>query len=85
MATFEILDELTKVVGSSRLQDHMKRLSAKLEALGERGDVVRSLDHMREIVARDSTKVGVSEQLLAGAHVGMGLKEGYVVDMEEND
>nr|GEX14945.1 hypothetical protein [Tanacetum cinerariifolium]GEY43048.1 hypothetical protein [Tanacetum cinerariifolium] len=85
MATFKILDELTKVCWLRMTLSKNQRLSAKLEALGERVDAVRSLDHMREIVARDSTKLSTSEQLLAGAHVGMGLKEGYVADMEEND
>ncbi|GKC65971.1 hypothetical protein Tco_1098569 [Tanacetum coccineum] len=57
------------------------RLIAKLEALGEQGDTVRSLDHMREIVACDSTKLGVLEQLLDGTHVAICLKDGYVVNM----
>nr|GEY54698.1 hypothetical protein [Tanacetum cinerariifolium] len=74
-----------RCVGLRMTLSKNQRLSAKLEALGERGDAVRSLDHMREIMARDSTKLGASEQLLAGAHVGMGLTEGYVADMEEND
>ncbi|GJR11295.1 hypothetical protein Tco_0793947 [Tanacetum coccineum] len=56
-----------------------------LEALGEQGDAVRCLDHMREIVARDSAKLGVLEQVLFGTHVGIGLKDSYVADMEENE
>ncbi|GJS60262.1 hypothetical protein Tco_0655046 [Tanacetum coccineum] len=93
-ATFEILDELTKVADSSCLQDRMKgwmsisnsqRLIAELEALGECRDVMRCLDHMRQIVGRYSAKLGALEQLLAGAHVGMGLKDGYVADIEEKD
>ncbi|GKC03673.1 hypothetical protein Tco_0995283 [Tanacetum coccineum] len=42
-------------VGRSVFQDFIKkrRLVAELEALRERGDVARSLEHMREIVARD--------------------------------
>ncbi|GJS74339.1 hypothetical protein Tco_0707180 [Tanacetum coccineum] len=60
-----------------------RRLIAELEALGERGDAIRSLDHMRDIVARDSCTLGVLEQLLARTHVGMRLKDGYVADMEE--
>ncbi|GKE02954.1 hypothetical protein Tco_1390937 [Tanacetum coccineum] len=92
MATFEMLDELTVVADSHRLQDRMKVWfvqkrgeEAKLEALGERGDAVRCLDHMREIVRKDSVKLVVSEQLLAGTHVGIGLKDSYVADMEENE
>ncbi|GJS18591.1 hypothetical protein Tco_0413063 [Tanacetum coccineum] len=63
----------------------ISRLIAELQALGERGDAVRCLDHMREIIARDSMKLGVLEQLLAGTHVGIGLKDTYVADMEENE
>ncbi|GKC08444.1 hypothetical protein Tco_1000054 [Tanacetum coccineum] len=89
-----ILDELTEVAESSRLQDRMKlwmsisknqRLIAELEALGERGDAVRCLNHMREIVGRDSAKLGALKQLLAGTLVGLGLKDGYVADMEEKN
>ncbi|GKB34213.1 hypothetical protein Tco_0879155 [Tanacetum coccineum] len=35
-----------------------QRLIAELEALGEQGDAVRYLDHMREIIARDSATLG---------------------------
>ncbi|GJT35733.1 hypothetical protein Tco_0926152 [Tanacetum coccineum] len=62
-----------------------RRLVAELEALGERGDAVRSLEHTREIVAHDSVTLGDLEQLLARAHVGMSLKDGYVADMEEKE
>ncbi|GJV16181.1 hypothetical protein Tco_1361504 [Tanacetum coccineum] len=60
-----------------------RKLIAKLEALGQRGDALRALDYMREFVARDSAKLGVLEQLLACTHVGIPLKAGYVADMEE--
>nr|GEY21770.1 hypothetical protein [Tanacetum cinerariifolium] len=62
-----------------------RRLIAELEALGDRGDALRSLDYMREIVAHDSAKLGFLEQLLACTHVGIPLKDGYVADMEENE
>ncbi|GKA43515.1 hypothetical protein Tco_0736239 [Tanacetum coccineum] len=58
-----------------------QRLIAELEAVGERGDTVRCLDHIREIVTRDTGKLGVLEQLLAGTHVGIRLKDSYVADM----
>ncbi|GJZ17317.1 hypothetical protein Tco_0553440 [Tanacetum coccineum] len=51
-----------------------RRLIAELEALGQRGDALRALDYMREIVARDSAKLEVFEQLLACTHVGIPLK-----------
>nr|GEY82953.1 hypothetical protein [Tanacetum cinerariifolium] len=61
-----------------------QRLIEELKALGEREDAVRCLDHIREIVARDSAKLGL-EQLLARTHVGIGLKNTYVADMEEKE
>ncbi|GJV44202.1 hypothetical protein Tco_1428738 [Tanacetum coccineum] len=61
------------------------RLVVKLEALGERGDATRSLENMREIVARDSVTLGDLEQLLARVQVGASLNAGYVADMEEKE
>ncbi|GJV03999.1 hypothetical protein Tco_1337568 [Tanacetum coccineum] len=60
-----------------------RRLIAELEALGQLGDALKPLEYTREMVASDSVTLGVLEQLLAGIHVGMRLKAGYVVDMEE--
>ncbi|GKC85070.1 hypothetical protein Tco_1140787 [Tanacetum coccineum] len=60
-----------------------RRLIAKLEALGQWGDALRALDYMREIIARDSTKLEVLEQLLACTHVGKPLKARYIADIEE--
>ncbi|GKD63598.1 hypothetical protein Tco_1305706 [Tanacetum coccineum] len=71
-------------VGLRTTNSKNQRLITELEALGEQGDAVRCLDHIREIVARDSAKLGVLE-LLAGTHVGIGLKDSYVADMEENE
>nr|GEZ57720.1 hypothetical protein [Tanacetum cinerariifolium] len=62
-----------------------QRLIGELEALGEQGGAVRCLDHMREIVAWDSVKLRVLEQLLARTYVGTGLKDSYMADMEENE
>nr|GEX17862.1 hypothetical protein [Tanacetum cinerariifolium] len=60
-----------------------RRLIAKLEALGQRVDVLKPLKYMREMVAWDSTRVGVLEQLSPGAYVGMSLKAEYATDMGE--
>ncbi|GKA23227.1 hypothetical protein Tco_0709189 [Tanacetum coccineum] len=51
-----------------------QRLITALEALGEVGDVVTSLNHMREIVGRESAKLAVLEQLSASTDVAMRLK-----------
>ncbi|GJZ34620.1 hypothetical protein Tco_0580437 [Tanacetum coccineum] len=61
------------------------RLIAELEALGQRGDALRALDYMREIIAHDSAKLRVLEQLLACTHVGIPMKAGYVTDKEEKE
>ncbi|GKD35872.1 hypothetical protein Tco_1251381, partial [Tanacetum coccineum] len=91
----EFLDKLAEVAGSSRLQDRMnlvfsgarlnknRRLIAELEALGQWGDALRCLDYLREMVVRDFGTLEVLEQLLAGAHVGMRLKDSYVADMQQ--
>ncbi|GJV10483.1 reverse transcriptase zinc-binding domain-containing protein [Tanacetum coccineum] len=78
----EWLEEL--VADSHRLQDRMK-VDSRAGSIGRARDAVRCLDHMREIVRRDSAKLVVLEQLLAGTYVGIGLKDSYVADMEENE
>nr|GEU39853.1 hypothetical protein [Tanacetum cinerariifolium] len=90
MGPFLILDKLTKVIESSRLTDKMKvvfdqarTLATELEALGEKEDAVRALESMKKIISRDSVMLADLEQLLARAQVGLGLKDGYLDDVEE--
>ncbi|GKE09843.1 hypothetical protein Tco_1413394 [Tanacetum coccineum] len=87
MAPFFLLDKLAEVADSPRLMSLHKnrRLITELEALGQRVDALRSLDCLREIVARDSGTLEVLEQLLDRAHVGMRLKNGYVDEMEQSE
>nr|GEX82045.1 hypothetical protein [Tanacetum cinerariifolium]GEZ02296.1 hypothetical protein [Tanacetum cinerariifolium] len=61
------------------------RLIAELEALGQRGDALKALEGLREIVARDVVKLEVLEQLLAATRVGIPLKPGYAADMEDKE
>nr|GEU31593.1 hypothetical protein [Tanacetum cinerariifolium] len=75
----ELLRELYSAISVTISKD--RRLIAELEALGQRADVLKSLEYMMEMVAWDSEMVGVLEQLLAGAHVGMRLKAEYAADM----
>ncbi|GJR97304.1 hypothetical protein Tco_0269478 [Tanacetum coccineum] len=58
------------------------RLIAELKALREVGYAVTSLNHIREIVGRESAKLVVLEQLSASTDVAMCLKDGYVTDLE---
>nr|GEU83950.1 hypothetical protein [Tanacetum cinerariifolium] len=62
-----------------------QQLIAELEVLGECRDDMASLDLLRENVARDSAKLDGLEQMLAGAHVGIHPKEGYVAKVNEDD
>ncbi|GKG03310.1 hypothetical protein Tco_0310946, partial [Tanacetum coccineum] len=48
-----------------------------------RADVLKSLEYIRVMVAPNSARVGVLEQILAGAYVGMRLKAEYAADMGE--
>ncbi|GJU51734.1 hypothetical protein Tco_1221289 [Tanacetum coccineum] len=76
-AFIDVLRELCYALRVSITKD--RRLIAELEALGQRADALKH----KMMVARDSARVGVLEQLLAGAHVGMRLKAGYAAEMEE--
>ncbi|GJV22519.1 hypothetical protein Tco_1371539 [Tanacetum coccineum] len=79
------IEEIVKLMEEEEMSELELQDRMKLEALGERGDAVRCLDHIREIIAMDSVKLEVLEQVLAGTHVGIGLKDSYVADMEENE
>ncbi|GKA45299.1 hypothetical protein Tco_0738095 [Tanacetum coccineum] len=62
-----------------------RRLVAELEAVGEVEGVVKCLEHMRVIVARDAVTLGQLETLLGRAQVGVSFKSGFVADMEVKD
>ncbi|GJS47398.1 hypothetical protein Tco_0597519 [Tanacetum coccineum] len=79
-------DEGTVVTSFERVTLSLNRRHiAELEALGQRGDTLKALKGLREIVARDVVKLGVLEQLLAATLVGIPLKAGYVADMEDKE
>ncbi|GKB56014.1 hypothetical protein Tco_0912200 [Tanacetum coccineum] len=85
MAALYILDKLTEIADSSLLQDKMKVVFSRARSEDESFiRLMRDLcSGLREMVVCDSAMLGVLEQLLAGTHVGMRLKAGYVADMEE--
>nr|GEV60078.1 hypothetical protein [Tanacetum cinerariifolium] len=62
-----------------------RRLIAKLDDLGQPAEASKPLDYMKEMVVCNFATLGVLEQLLAGAHVGMRLKIIYVAAMEETE
>ncbi|GKG45952.1 hypothetical protein Tco_0498398, partial [Tanacetum coccineum] len=59
----KLLRELCSAIWVTITKD--RRLIVELEALGQRADVLKSLEYMREMVARDYVRVKVLEQLLA--------------------
>ncbi|GJV29942.1 hypothetical protein Tco_1386390 [Tanacetum coccineum] len=87
MVALYILDKLSEAAGSSLLEDKMKVVFSRAresdEAFIDVLHALKPLEYMRVMVARDSARVGVLKQLLAGAHVGMRLKAGYAAEMEE--
>ncbi|GJU56650.1 hypothetical protein Tco_1234416 [Tanacetum coccineum] len=93
MAAFFILDKLTEVVGSDRLQNKMKIVFTRthnedgcfIRIVRDLCCSLRSLGYLREMVGRDSDMLGVLEQLLARAEVGRRLKDGYTNDMDETE
>ncbi|GJZ09461.1 hypothetical protein Tco_0543744 [Tanacetum coccineum] len=93
MDAFFILDKLTKVAGSHRLQDKMKIVFTQTHSedecfIGIMRDLccgLRSLGYLREMVGHDSETLGVLEQLLAQAEVGWSLKAGYAEDMDKTE
>ncbi|GKD30610.1 hypothetical protein Tco_1241388 [Tanacetum coccineum] len=62
-----------------------RRLVAELAAVEEVKGVVKCLEHMRVIVARDAVTLEELETLLRRAQVGVSLKDGFVADMEVKD
>ncbi|GJX95037.1 hypothetical protein Tco_0349623 [Tanacetum coccineum] len=62
-----------------------QRLVAELEAIGEVEGVVKSLEHMRFIVAHDAMTLGELETLLGRAQIGVSLKAGFIANMEVKD
>ncbi|GKC31408.1 hypothetical protein Tco_1038702 [Tanacetum coccineum] len=99
VAALYILDKLTEVADSSRLQDKMMVVFVQAHGADEsfialmcdlcpafrRVEALKHLDYMKEMVGRDYAMLGVLEQLLAGTHVGMRLKASYVAEMEETE
>ncbi|GJV08198.1 hypothetical protein Tco_1345854 [Tanacetum coccineum] len=93
MAALYILDKLSEVDNSSQLEDKIKVVFSRARDSDESFiDLLRDLcsairmsitKDRREMITRDFARVGVLEQLLAGAHVGMRLKAEYATDMAE--
>nr|GEU77683.1 hypothetical protein [Tanacetum cinerariifolium] len=95
MEPFFILNKLSEFAKSSRLVYKMKYVFGRsrgedeplagLEAVKEVDSVVKCLEHMRVVVARDAVTLGELETLLGHAQVGVSLKAGFVADMEAKD
>ncbi|GJS12830.1 hypothetical protein Tco_0407302 [Tanacetum coccineum] len=117
MATFEVLDELIKITGSTELHkrmrfwfvqetveeegllkflrdrcDDLRRKNARrrvlireMEALGERGVVVDSLESLKQTHARETAKLAALTYAIAESLADIHEKEHHVAKMNLND
>ncbi|GJW24703.1 hypothetical protein Tco_0038514 [Tanacetum coccineum] len=117
MVTFEVLDELMEITGSTKLHKGMRfwvvqeiaeeegllkflrdrcddliRKNAKrrvlireMEALGERGAAVDSLESLKQTHARETAKIVALTDAIAESLAGIHEKERHVAKMDLND
>ncbi|GKD19297.1 hypothetical protein Tco_1208455 [Tanacetum coccineum] len=86
MATFEVLDELMKITGSTKLHKRGKNTRSHLlihenEALGERG--VALLESLKQTHARETAKLAALTDAIAES--GIHEKEHHAAKMDLND
>ncbi|GJS22482.1 hypothetical protein Tco_0451114 [Tanacetum coccineum] len=117
MATFEVLDELMEITGSTELHkrmrfwfvqeiaeeegllkflrdrcDDLRRKNARrrvlireMEALGERGVAVDSLESLKQTHARETAKLAALTDVIAESLAGIHEKERHVAKLDLND
>nr|GEU64296.1 hypothetical protein [Tanacetum cinerariifolium] len=85
MATFEVLDELMEIIDATELHKRMRFwrhvLIREIEALGERGVVVDSLESLKHTHARETAKLAALTNAIAESLVG----QRHVAKMDLND
>ncbi|GJX62678.1 hypothetical protein Tco_0295578 [Tanacetum coccineum] len=78
-----VATELTEQAESTYLKDKMKFWFTRASTGDQASSyAIMLLNHIREIVGRESVKLAVIEQLSGSTDVAMRLKDGYVTDME---
>ncbi|GJX75337.1 hypothetical protein Tco_0313932 [Tanacetum coccineum] len=117
MATFEVLDELMEITGSTELHkrmrfwfvqeiaeeegllkflrdrcDDLRRKNARrrvlireMEALGERGVAVDSLESLKQTHDRETAKLAALTDAIAESLAGIHEKERHVAKIDLND
>ncbi|GJT99512.1 hypothetical protein Tco_1109851 [Tanacetum coccineum] len=94
MATFEVLNELMEITGSMELHKRMRFwgenvrrrvLIREMEALGERGVAVDSLECLKETHARETAKLAALTDAMVKSLAGIYEKERHVARMDLND
>nr|GEX67376.1 glycoside hydrolase, family 79 [Tanacetum cinerariifolium] len=90
MATFEVLDELMEITGSTELHKRMRFwfrrvLIREIEALGERGVAVDSLESLKQTHARETAKLAALTDAIAESLAGFHEKECHVGKLDLND
>ncbi|GKF76160.1 hypothetical protein Tco_0225604 [Tanacetum coccineum] len=89
MATFEILDELMEISGSTKLHKRMRfwlrMLIHEMEGLGERGVAVDSLESLKQTHARETAKLAALTYAIDESLAGIYENERHVAKMDLND
>ncbi|GKA68983.1 hypothetical protein Tco_0775047 [Tanacetum coccineum] len=84
MATFEVLDELMEITCLTELHKRMRRLVliCEMEALGDRGVAVDSLESLKQTHAREIAKLAGLTDVMAETLAGIHEKEGHVARLD---
>ncbi|GJZ01262.1 hypothetical protein Tco_0519223 [Tanacetum coccineum] len=90
MTTFEVLDELMEITGSTELHKRMRfwfvQEIAEEEGLWELvGVAVDSLDCSKQTQTRETDKIDALTEVLAETQAGIHENEGHVAKMDLND
>ncbi|GKD42196.1 hypothetical protein Tco_1266841 [Tanacetum coccineum] len=84
MSTFEVLDELMEITGSTELHKRAV-LIREMDALGERGVAVDSLESLKQTHDRETAKLAALTDAIAESLAGIHEKERHVAKIDLND
>ncbi|GKB96563.1 hypothetical protein Tco_0982700 [Tanacetum coccineum] len=89
MATFEVLDALMEITGSTELHKRMRFcrrvLIREMKALGECEVAVDSLESLKQTHARETAKLAALTDAIAKSLASIHEKERHVTKMDLND
>ncbi|GJU39335.1 hypothetical protein Tco_1192292 [Tanacetum coccineum] len=89
MSTFEVLDELMEITSSTELHKRMRfwhrMLIREMEALGERGVAVDSLESLKQTHDKETAKLAALTDAIAESLAGIHEKECHIAKIDLND